>query len=329
VSLKLFRRFKNTIWIYVLVFVFSFLFPTNFAKSPKFALDVSAQEISNAQDQAIISGNTSKPEVALKIAAEIPIVLSSGLPGTKAKSILIYDSQTNADIVAYNPLQKLQIASLTKVMTALIAESSPNFEQPIIITRADQLDVSPALHLQIGDSVQPADLVKAMLVGSANDAALALANHFPDQQSFIAAMNREAQALGMQDTHYSTPIGFDDPNNYSTANDLKKLVNFAINYLPYDQIWQEVNYSFTSNKGIRYFVANSNSLIGGKQTALAPALEIKSIKTGNTAQALGSMIVRAENSSGKKVISIVLDSDQREKDTLKAIDYVFQNNSVQ
>jgi len=231
--------------------------------------------------------------------------------------VLVYDANTNLDLYTKNTDAELPIASLTKLMTAIVASESGNFDQPIIITSEDQVNVSPSLHLKVGDKVLPRDLMFSMLIGSANDAAQTLADHFPDQNTFLNKMNLKAEDLGMTHTHFTTPIGFDTPGNYSSASDLKILVNYAINHLPYQLIWQQKSYYFVSAFGNEYAVANSNPLVVDHPNIL-------SIKTGNTAEALGSMIVLARDGAGREVISVILDSAQREKDTLAAVDYVFK-----
>jgi D-alanyl-D-alanine carboxypeptidase len=314
---KFFKKSENTIWVFIPIFVFSFLFPTNLKT---FIAGAKAEDILTVEQ--LQNSFTSIINFGKALTLPVPEVFSQNFPAPQldAKSVLIYDPDSNIDLFSKNPGQKLPIASLTKIMTAIVASSSVGFNQPLKITKADQVNVSPSLHLKIGDMLLPSDLLKAMLVGSANDAAQTLANHFPDQKDFIAEMNSRAKELGMNDTHFSTPIGFDAPDNYSSAADLKKLVNFAINYLPYSQIWDKTDYFFVSQSGIKYSISNSNSLVWNHPN-------IKSIKTGNTAGALGSMIVLANNPFGEKIISVVLDSSHRETDTLSAVNYAFKNFS--
>ena len=304
---------KNALWAIVLTLTCSFLFPgfTN-ADFPLNVVGAPASENISAPQQTEIP---QKPVVARLQGTE-------PAPNFDAKSVLVYDPNSGTELYAKNADQQLPIASLTKLMTAIVVMQSPGFDKPIKITRADQLNVAPVLHLLAGDLVRPEDLVKSMLVGSANDAALALANHFPNQKDFIAAMNAEAANLGMTQTHFTTPIGFDTPGNYSSAADLKILVNYALTELPYMQIWQNKNYYFVSMAAKEYYIANSNSLVYDHP-------DIFSIKTGNTLAALGSMIVLAKDSpSGRQVISLILDSNKREADTLTAVNYGFKGFTV-
>ncbi len=245
----------------------------------------------------------------------------SVVPDVKAKSFLVYDPAVETVLYKKNIDDQVAIASLTKLMTAIVASEDLGFKESLTITADDALKVSPYLGLVVGDKVEPEDLVKAMLLGSANDAALTLANHFPNKADFVSKMNAKAKELGMSDTHFSNPVGFDSVENYSTAKDLRKLVSYAINILPYDQIWnKQASYSFQSELGKTYKIKNSNDLVFEYKN-------IKSIKTGYTAKAQGNMIVEAVNDKGNKVIAIVLGAADRNDSTLEVIKYVFDNFS--
>ncbi len=245
----------------------------------------------------------------------------SVVPDVKAKAFLVYDPVVQTILYQKNIDDQVAIASLTKFMTAIVASEDPSFKESITITQEDVLKVSPYLGLVPGDKVNPEDLLKAMLLGSANDAALTLANHFPNKIDFVLKMNAKAKELGMENTHFSNPVGFDSEANYSTAKDLRKLVNYGIDILPYDQIWsQQASYSFESLLGKTYKIKNSNDLVFEYKN-------IKSIKTGYTAKAQGNMIVEAVNDNGNKVIAIVLGTPDRNDSTLEVIKYVFDNFS--
>ena len=202
-------------------------------------------------------------------------------------------------------------------MTALVVYRNSKLKDPITVTKQDQVSVAPVLNLQVGDSVMPEQLVAAMLVGSANDAANTLANHFPDRAAFLQQMNAQAAALGMDSTHFTTPIGFDTVGNYSTAADLSKLVAEDLRTLPYTEIWQGTGYSFKSLNGTAYSIKNSNALVGSHSGIL-------SIKTGFTPASSGSMIVETLGKNGERAVVVVLGSADRDADTLSLSDYIFQ-----
>lgn len=295
------------------------------------------QRDANSDINAVQTPSASGPQ---KVYFNVKSIGEQNAPDLNAHSILVYTPQQNTILYSKNVNDRLPIASLTKLMTALVASQQANFDRPITIAKDDLVNTEPSLHLQTGDVVDPKDLLRAMLIGSANDAALTLANHFgvgsvggdsaanPDAaanpvqnsvQNFLDKMNAEAKYLGMNDTNYTTPIGFDTPGNYSTAYDLQKLVNYVLPNLPISETWQKDSYSFKSLNGNYYHVRASNTLLFSHSN-------IRSIKTGLTPEAKGDMIVQA-GSKNKEIIAIVLGSDDRNKDTLSIVDYIFNNFS--
>lgn len=242
------------------------------------------------------------------------------VPEFAARAVLAFDPNSGAVAFSQNTNERLAVASLTKLMTAVVAFEDPRFEEPITISSQDRVEISPSLHLRAGDSVRPLDLIHAMLVGSANDAAQALANHMQSRGDFVQAMNSKAQSLGMADTHFSTPIGFDIPQNHSSANDMKILVDYAFRRLPYKELWQSRNFSFTSLGGTSYKIQSSSKISGGRYN-------INTIKTGLSPEALGNIIVLAEDGKGNRIVSIILGSTDRDTDTSVLVDYIFRNFS--
>ncbi len=230
----------------------------------------------------------------------------------KAKSFLVYDLASNGNLAERNENFPLPIASLTKLMTAYVAYQHLVLATDVIaITANDTLDISPVLGLKVGDHIKAIDLFNAMLIGSANDAAQALGNHVGLQLHlpFKDLMNQEAERLGLTDSHFSNPVGFDSETNYATAEDLRLLVNAAQQYEAFALIGRDRAYSFTSDDGNKYYVRATNKLIFTDP-------EISAIKTGFTEEAQGAMITQI-NHLGHKFIIIVLGSPDRETDTLK------------
>ena len=242
---------------------------------------------------------------------------SIAAPNLTAGSALAYEDNGPV-LYSYNPDQKVPIASLTKLMTALLVMNDSRYGQPLIITSSDLVNTNPILHLKVGDVVMPSDLVQSILVGSANDAAMTLANHFSTKdQTFLEQMNTEAKKLNMTSTHYSTPIGFDDPQNYSTARDLQKLVYAVIPILPFSKTDHAASYSFKS------ISTDNPTLYSVKTTSKLPDVQpnIGVLKTGFTDDAKQAMVAES-NIGGHEIITIVLQSDNRDKDTSVIFNYI-------
>ncbi len=227
----------------------------------------------------------------------------------KAQSYLIYDETTGKVLAARNPKTPTAIASITKLMTAYVTQQYGNLEDVWTITTESNINISPVLGLKVGDKVIVKDLVDAMLIGSANDAAATLGAYVSSvaKQPMIGLMNKESINLKMDSTHYENPIGFDSEQNYSSAADLKLLLDVVRPMPLFSKIDRKQSYSFTSELGNAYSVKATNSL-------LATDSEIHAIKTGYTDEAGGAMITAIYHDSYKFVM-IVLGSTDREADT--------------
>lgn len=275
-----------------------------------------------SQQQVLGAFSDLDPEQAMPAADPAPSInpLISP-PQISAQSALVF-ALNGPVLYSYNPSDRLPIASLTKLMTALVVMDDPRYSQSITITDADHVSINPVLHLKNGDQVKPVNLVQAMLVGSANDAALTLANHFntPDK-TFIQLMNEKAEALGMSGTHYSTPIGFDDPGNYSSVIDLQKLINAALPILPFSETDHADSYSFNSivspGQTPTHYSINATSYLPDGNPGIAV------LKTGFTDDAKQAMVAESEIQN-HEIISIVLESNNRDSDTAALIHYVKQ-----
>ncbi len=229
--------------------------------------------------------------------------------GVIADSYLIYDENSKKTIVSKNPHTPVAIASLTKLMTAYVVVTQGSLTDEWAIASSHLTDIRPILGLASGDRVLIKDLVDATLVGSANDAAKALGAYLTSikQQTAVEIMNQTAKSLGMESTHYENTIGFDSEQNYSTAEDLKLLVEKVRENAMFSDLDRKQSYSFTSQTGKQYYIKATNSL-------LATDPEIHAIKTGFTDEAKGAMIT-AINHENKKFVIIVLGSENRESDT--------------
>ena len=233
------------------------------------------------------------------------------LSGVSAQGYLVFDLATGRTLLQKNPSQKFAIASLTKLMTALVAYKNSDLSQTFAISGRDTLNVKPDLGLVLGDRVKALDIFNSMLIGSCNDAALALADYTSavSGTDFVSLMNKQAASLGMASTSYQNPMGFDNSGNYSTAEDLKLLITAAQQLSAFTDLGRRTNYQFTGSLGRTYYAAATNKLIEKYP-------DIQAIKTGFTNEANGAMAVKV-GISGQEVVILVLDSKNREGDTLK------------
>lgn len=149
------------------------------------------------------------------------------VPDVRAAAAIIYDPQTNEVLWESNARDQRSIASITKIMTALVVfESGIDLTQPIVVQRPDVLRAS-VTYLRAGYTLTPDDLLRLMLIGSDNGAARALARISPyGSDSFIDHMNAKAAQLGLLSTHYADPSGLLS-ENVSTAYDMARLIAYV------------------------------------------------------------------------------------------------------
>lgn len=227
-----------------------------------------------------------------------------------AESFLVADVKTGEVLAEKDSSKQRSIASLTKLMTGLVAYTQNILKKEVVVEKEDHLNVSPVLGLREGDTVLAQDLFNAMIVGSANDAAQTLANFTSRTtgKNFTDLMNETARVLGMTETSFSNPLGFEKTGNYSTAQDILKLVIATQRFSTFTELGKNTEYDFTGSQRT-YHIRATNKLIGRYA-------DVEGVKTGFTEQAGETMVTKITR-NGKSVYIIVLGSNNREKDTME------------
>lgn len=235
---------------------------------------------------------------------------SQDIPEIKAGSYMVVDLADDKILFSRRADSPLLVASLTKLMTAWIVLNYGNMSDQYTVTAQDGKAFSPSLKLVPGDKVMVADLFNAMLIGSANDAAAALARYIEmkQPQTFIELMNQESKKLNMKDTRFSNPNGFDSETNYSSSNDLRILATKLLEKSVFDVTNRATGYTFSGELKMTYQINATNILV--KQYP-----DLRAIKTGFTEEAQGSMINILRHNN-QNYLLIVIGSPDREGDTL-------------
>ena len=233
-----------------------------------------------------------------------------------AAAILI-DARDGSVLLSKDPRERRAIASTTKLMTALLAVE---LAEPTDVFTAPAYAASPVeskINLRKGERMRVDDLLEALLLESANDAAVTIAEGVSGtRKRFVAAMNARARSLGLDDTSYANPIGLDDPLNYSTAADLAALARRLLRDEPLARIVNQPSAVLESGAR-RRVVNNRNDLI-----ARFPFVD--GVKTGHTRSAGYVLVGAATGPLGSKVISVVLGEPSeaaRDADTLALLRY--------
>ncbi len=232
----------------------------------------------------------------------------------------------NEDILLYskNDTKKTSIASLTKMMTTLVAiEEIDNLDKIVTIKERDfegTVGYSKA-GFKVGDKVTYRDLLYGIILPSGADAVNAVVNNTLGYDKFIKKMNETAKKIGMNDTSYANPVGKDDENNYSTSSDLAKLLKYALKNETFKTIFTTKSYK-TSN-GI-----NLESTVNSYKNILNTD-EIKGAKSGFTKDA-GRCLASITTLNNVDYLLVVINSSTTSpynavKDTITIYDY-YNNN---
>jgi serine-type D-Ala-D-Ala carboxypeptidase (penicillin-binding protein 5/6) len=219
------------------------------------------------------------------------------VPG--AKAAIVIDGRNGEVMFAKHPRARRQIASTTKLMTALLTLERTRPRQVFPASDYRPAPVESQIGLKPGERMRVSDLFEALMLESANDAAEALAEGIAGSRaSFVAEMNERAEQLGLEDTSYANPIGLDDPLNYSTARDLASLTFDLMQRPRFARVVDTPAARLESGARPRT-IDNRNLLIGAYPF-------VNGVKTGHTSQAGYVLVGSARGRNGGRVISVVM-----------------------
>jgi serine-type D-Ala-D-Ala carboxypeptidase (penicillin-binding protein 5/6) len=236
-----------------------------------------------------------------------------------ARGAVLMNAQTGKIIRAHNQDLPLPPASTAKVLTALVVLDQ-NRTSDVVTIPAEALRVSGAsTQLTAGEKLSVGDLLHAMLLGSGNDAAIALALHSDGSiDSFVQRMNHKAHTLGAVRSRFVNPTGMPHPEQLTTARELALITKAALENSEFRRIVRERTYRWRS-RGWQGTIKNSNNLLSSYDGAIG-------VKTGNTREA-GYCLVAAAQRAGQIYIAVVLKSGEKSvwQDATKLLDYGFKN----
>jgi D-alanyl-D-alanine carboxypeptidase len=250
-------------------------------------------------------------------------------PSVYGTSCILMDADTGAVLYSSNPHERLYPASITKIMTGLLAIENLNLNDTITYTN-EILDSLPSdaakLGLEVGETTTIHDALYALLLRSANETAVALAMKVSGTESaFADLMNARAAEAGALDTHFSNASGLHDDNHYTTAYDMAMIAKAAMNNSEFAAVWGCENYTLeATNISESYRIWNRHPLLlTNSEYYYSYAI---GGKTGYTDEA-GRTLVTAAEKNGMKLICVIMQSDDAHifTDTAALFDYGFNN----
>ena len=239
-------------------------------------------------------------------------------PYLSARSAIVVDLDSKALLYQKNPDLKLLPASTTKIITALIALEEYDLDDVVTVNSVKV--EGQTMELEFGEKITVENLLYGLLVQSGNDAAVALAQHYPGgEEEFIKAMNTKLKKLNLHDTQFQNPTGLDNYGHYTTVHDLSLLSAEALKNDTFKKIVNTPKITVTdTTREIEHELETINDLLGK-----IPGL--KGIKTGWTELA-GECLVTYTKRNSKEIIVVVLGSQDRFGESETLIDWSFTNH---
>ena len=258
---------------------------------------------------------------ALVFALVFPGAAAGAPPKVTADSAVLVDVETGQVYFSKNHTKRSDPASLTKIMTAVVALENGDPDDIVTVgSGAASVSMGSIIDLRKGEKITLGELIKAALVISANDSTVAIAEYVGGSHDrFIKMMNYKASALGLFGTRFVNTNGYHDPHHYTTASDLAVLARYALGNSRFNELVQtrEATVQWVEPPKREEKLRNSNRLLFGIYEG------VDGVKTGTTPMA-GNCLIASASREGRRLLAVTLHSDDRYRDCINMFDYGFK-----
>ncbi|MDR2452611.1 MAG: D-alanyl-D-alanine carboxypeptidase [Candidatus Accumulibacter sp.] len=243
-------------------------------------------------------------------------------PALAAKAWLLQELPSGQELVSQGANERFEPASLTKLMTAYlifeaVRQGAIRLDQAVPVSEKAWRTQGSRMFIKVGTQVPVEDLIKGMIVQSGNDASVALAEAIAgSEENFAQMMNRQAQRLGMKDTHFSNASGLPEAQHYATARDLAVLTRALIRDFPGE---------YAKYYSMKEFLYNGINQPNRNRLLRDPTVD--GVKTGHT-DAAGYCLIASSKRGERRLLSIVLGTASdavRTQESLRLLNYGFQS----
>ncbi len=266
-------------------------------------------KVSNPREPVVKAYYTSEAPLPQKKKDSTPITVT-------ALGVFIMDLNSGVVLYDKSPNKRLKPASLTKIMTSLVALDYYK-EDSVLKVINGQKSLGNTIDLVRGDQIMSQDLIYGLLVSSGNDAAVTYAENYPGgYTAFVKRMNTKTAEMGLENTHFSNVSGVESPDHYTSAFDIAIIAREALNRSVFEQVVSTKKITLKSLKGNSYPLTNTNILLN------KPGFY--GVKTGWTPEAGECLVILAERNSHPVLISLLHSAD-RFGEGEKLANWVFQN----
>ena len=243
-----------------------------------------------------------------------------GIEGITSHCGVLMEQTTGRVLFEKCAHEEMYIASITKIMTAIVAIENGVLDDWVDITYEDVHQVGSSLYMIEGDRMRLKDLIYGLMLRSGNDAAWAIARHVGgDVDGFVRLMNEKAAEIGMTHTVFQNPSGLDETTyNLSTAYDMALAQQYAMNNPIYREITYESMHRATSEQGKDFTWKNKHRLVNGRYEHAVSG------KTGFTKQAKRTLVTSANNGDLELIAVTIIGGDDW-NDHIRMFEYGFKN----
>jgi D-alanyl-D-alanine carboxypeptidase len=239
-------------------------------------------------------------------------------PSLSAKSAVLIDASSKSVLCEKNARERMGMASTTKIMTALVAAEQGDLDQTVSVSPSAVGVEGSSIYLYAGERLTLRDLLCAMLLESANDAAAAIAIEIAGSvEGFCGMMNEKAAELGLCDTHFTNPHGLYDDAHYTTAYDLAVITAAALENDTVREIVATKKMTLTPIEGNTRVLYNHNKMLSRYEGAIG-------VKTGFTKKT-GRCLVSAAERDGLRLVAVTLNASDDWNDHTRLLDIGFEN----
>ncbi|MGN7357413.1 D-alanyl-D-alanine carboxypeptidase family protein [Paenibacillus sp. SAF-054] len=237
---------------------------------------------------------------------------------THAQAAALMDVTSGRLLYSSHGDDELRIASLTKIMTAIVAIEHGDFKKPVKVSKNAFAKEGSSIYLKLGEEMSLENMLYGLMLRSGNDAATAIAEHVGgSEEGFVYLMNEEAKQLGLTHSHFANPHGLDAEGHYSSANDLAKLTAYALhNPVFRDIVKTPTKKAPNPNESWDYKWDNKNKMLRLYDGA-------DGVKTGYTKKAFRCLVSSATR-GGQQLVAVTLNDGDDWNDHGKMLDYGFE-----
>jgi len=229
------------------------------------------------------------------------------------EAIKVVDLKTGQTIYQKNSDKKMQIGSLTKLMTTILAYENLRLDEVVAVPALSSQPGEAIMGLKKDEKIKAGELIQATLIHSAGDAAHTLAVSIAgSEKEFAKLMNKRASEFQLKNTNFENSIGFDSKENFSTADDLLNLTRIFLQDEYFRKIVSRREYVASNEAGRKYFLQNTNRLLDNKN--------IYGVKTGYTYGA-GECLIALSKNNEREILTIVLNNPSRFDETTRLINW--------